>query len=304
MTIVIKTEELTKQFGDFTAVDALSMEIREGEICAFLGPNGAGKTTLIRMLCGILEPSSGSARIFDLDLMKESEIIKTKIAYMSQKFSLYEELTVRENLSFYAGLYGISGRERRTFIDHMIEMVALNEREGDLAGLLSMGLRQRLALGCAMIARPRLLFLDEPTSGVSPGSRKKFFSLIQNLANEGKTVIVSTHFMDEAERCNKVAFLSEGKLIAHDSPENLKENTLQGILVEIKLESFMDRLAEIEALPYVKECIVRGERLHILLQDAGRRAVLEEALGVEAHLVRPGLEEVFIALAREKRSET
>lgn len=304
MPIIIKTEELSKSFGDFIAVDALNMEIAEGEVCAFLGPNGAGKTTVIRMLCGLLEPSSGNARIFNYDLIKESEKIKRKIAYMSQKFSLYEDLTVIENLDFYAGLYSIRGTEKKQRMIQMLEMAELSARKHELVAVLSVGLRQRLALSCAMIARPKLLFLDEPTSGVSPGSRKNFFTLIQNLANEGSTVIVSTHFMDEAERCSKIVFLSNGKLIAYDTPENLKENSLDGYLVELKLDLAMERIDEIQSLAYVKECSIHGELLHVLIENSASLKYLEEYLGVKVNPIKAGLEDVFIALSKEKRGKT
>ena len=222
MDYIVETHNLTRVFGNFTAVDKLNIKIRPGEIYGFLGPNGAGKSTAIRMLCGILEPSSGSATVLGYDLLRETEKIKSRIGYMSQKFSLYDDLTVLENLNFYAGIYGLSRRERQVRVEEMVAMAGLTGREREPVANLSGGFKQRLALGCAIIARPALVFLDEPTSGVSPTSRRKFFNIIQELASLGTTVMVTTHFMDEAERCRKLLYFS-GKLIAVDTPDNLKE---------------------------------------------------------------------------------
>ena len=197
---VITTRDLTRTFGSFTAVNKVSIEVRQGEIYGFLGPNGSGNSPTIRMLRVILEPTSGSGTVLGYDLVRESEKIKRKIGYMSQKFSLYDDLTVYENLDFYAGLYSIPHRERKKRISEMIDMALLKGRESELAANLSGGWKQRLALGCAIISRPSILFLDEPTSGVSPTSRRAFFKIIQRLANENTTVMVTTHFMDEAER--------------------------------------------------------------------------------------------------------
>ena len=219
MNPAIETRELTRMFGDFVAVNKVSLTIEPGEVCGFLGPNGAGKSTLIRMLCGILTPSSGSGSVLGYDIVSQSDQIKQHIGYMSQKFSLYEDLTVRENLDFYGGVYGILRRKRSKRIREMLDLVGLEGSENRLVHGLSSGWRQRLALGCALISRPAVVFLDEPTSGVSPTSRRSFFDIIQRLANEGTTVIVTTHFMDEAERCNRLAFISQGHLIALDTPE-------------------------------------------------------------------------------------
>ncbi|RYD06856.1 hypothetical protein N752_01645 [Desulforamulus aquiferis] len=228
MDIAVATNELTRVFGSFIAVNKLSINIEAGEIYGFLGPNGSGKSTTIRMLCGILEPSSGSGKVLGYDLAKESEKIKTRIGYMSQKFSLYDDLTVYENLNFYSGLYDVPVRERKSRIAEMVEMAKLTGREKELVANLSVGWKQRLALGCAIISRPSILFLDEPTSGISPTSRKMFFNIIQELANGGTTIMVTTHFMDEAERCNTIAFISEGSLIAKDTPDNLKGKVIKG----------------------------------------------------------------------------
>lgn len=302
MTAIITTVDLTRRFGDFTAVDGLTLTIEEGEICGFLGPNGAGKSTAIRMLCGILEPSSGTASILGFDLVKEAEKIKNGIGYMSQKFSLYEDLTVLENLDFYAGLYSITGQARSERISEILGMAGLHGLEHRLVGNLSRGWKQRLALGCAIISRPRIVFLDEPTSGVSPGARRAFFDLIQQLASEGTTVIVTTHFMDEAERCNRIAFMLEGRLMALDSPDNLKAKALEGYLVELELPGAMEWMAEIEIQPYVRECSMHGPLLHVLLQEPSCMSALQALTGVEPRPITPSLEDVFVALARKTAS--
>lgn len=300
MEHAVSTRELTRVFGSFTAVDRLSINIKRGEIYGFLGPNGSGKSTTIRMLCGILEPTSGSGTVLGYDLVREAERIKRKIGYMSQKFSLYEDLTVYENLDFYAGLYGIPHRERKKRIAEMVDMALLTGRENDLAVHLSGGFRQRLAMGCAIISRPAILFLDEPTSGISPTSRRNFFKIIQRMANEGTTVIVTTHFMDEAERCHRIAFISEGRLMAEDTPDSLKDNVIQGCMAELELPGAMERMEEIARLPYVRECSVHGPVLHVLLESESRVEELSRHTGGRAKVIKPSLEDVFISLARKK----
>lgn len=301
--VVITTSELTRTFGSFTAVNKVSIEVRQGEIYGFLGPNGSGKSTTIRMLCGILEPTSGSGSVLGYDLAREAEKIKRKIGYMSQKFSLYDDLTVYENLDFYAGLYSIPHRERKKRIGEMIDMALLKGREDELAANLSGGWKQRLALGCAIISRPAILFLDEPTSGVSPTSRRAFFKIIQRLANENTTVMVTTHFMDEAERCYRIAFISEGTLIADDTPENLKNNVIKGALAEVVHPNALYIIDDIEKLPYVKECSNHGPVLHVLLESESALQALEQYTGVEAKIIKPSLEDVFVSLARQNRRQ-
>lgn len=301
MEYAVITRDLTKVFGDFTAVDHLSLAIKPGEICGFLGPNGAGKTTAVRMLCGILEPTSGEGTILGYDLFKETEKIKHNLGYMSQKFSLYDDLTVKENLLFYAGMYNIPNGEKKRRVAEMTAMAGLLGRENELVMNLSSGFRQRLALGCAIISRPSIVFLDEPTSGVSPNARRSFFNIIQNLANQGTTVIVTTHFMDEAERCNKIAFISGGRLMALDSPDNLKNAVLEGFLVQVRTPNAMEHLAAVESLPYVKECSIHGASLHVLLENESYTATLNKAINIEVEPITPSLEDVFIALARKQR---
>lgn len=300
---VITTRELTRVFGSFTAVNKISIEVRQGEIYGFLGPNGSGKSTTIRMLCGILEPTSGSGAVLGYDLAREAEKIKRKIGYMSQKFSLYDDLTVYENLDFYAGLYSIPHRERKKRIGEMIDMALLKGREDELVANLSGGWKQRLALGCAIISRPSILFLDEPTSGVSPTSRRAFFKIIQRLANENTTVMVTTHFMDEAERCYRIAFISEGTLIADDTPENLKNKVIKGTLAEVVHPNALYIIDDIEKLPYVKECSNHGPVLHVLLESESAIQALEQYTGVEAKIIRPSLEDVFVSLAKQNRKQ-
>ncbi len=301
MEFAVSTSELTRRFGSFTAVDRLSINIRPGEIYGFLGPNGSGKSTTIRMLCGILEPTSGSGKVLGYDLAREPERIKTKIGYMSQKFSLYEDLTVAENLEFYAGLYSIPRAERKNRIKEMIEMALLTGREKVPAGELGGGLKQRLALGCAIISRPAVLFLDEPTSGVSPTSRRAFFRIIQGLAAGGTTVMVTTHFMDEAERCHNIAFISEGRLIADDTPDNLKRNVIKGCMVEMELPDAINSSSRLKALPYVRECSIHGPAVHVLLDSGKHIRDLEAHTGIKAEVITPSLEDVFISLARANR---
>ncbi|MGI6226761.1 MAG: ABC transporter ATP-binding protein [Peptococcales bacterium] len=301
MDYVVETQDLTRKFGNFTAVDKLNIKIRPGEIYGFLGPNGAGKSTAIRMLCGILEPTGGSATILGYDLLKETEKIKSEIGYMSQKFSLYDDLTVLENLSFYAGIYSIPWRTRFERIEALLALAGLLGREKELVGHLSSGWKQRLALSCAIIARPRIVFLDEPTSGVSPTSRRMFFNIIQELANKGTTVMVTTHFMDEAERCHKIAFISKGKLIAVDTPDYLKRNTLEGFLVELAIPQAMEQIGIIQDLPYVKECTIHGPLLHVLLDEEKYLENLRDFTGVEPRAIIPSLEDVFIALTKRQR---
>jgi len=300
MEYAIKTDHLTRRFGDFTAVDGLNLAIVPGEICGFLGPNGAGKSTAIRMLCGILEPSEGSGSVLGYDLVRQSESIKKRIGYMSQKFSLYEDLTVLENIDFYAGIYNLSYRERPSRVAEMLELSGLRDRKNELVAGLSVGFRQRLALACALISRPRVLFLDEPTSGVSPTSRRAFFDIIHNLAQEGTTVIVSTHFMDEAERCHRIAFMSQGKLLALDRPDDLKAKVIQGILTELELPSPMSWLPRLEAQPWVKDASMHGSLLHVLLPDESALQPLMAMTGQEPRRIIPSLEDVFINLAKKE----
>ncbi len=247
----ITTTQLSRKFGQFTAVDAVDIKVPKGKIYGFLGPNGAGKTTLIKMLCGLLTPSGGEAKVLGYDLSDKSEEIKQRIGYMSQKYSLYDDLTARENLEFFAGIYGIpKGEARDNRVSEVIKMANLEGRENALAVTLSPGLKQRLALGSAILSKPELLFLDEPTSGVSPITRKDFFAVIDQLAAGGVTVILTTHFMDEAERCDVLMFMLDGRLIAEDTPFALKklplkdENGIKSLPNEVSLDDVFVYLAK------------------------------------------------------------
>ncbi len=302
MAYTVETFNLSRKFGDFTAVDKINLTISSGEVCGFLGPNGAGKSTAIRMLCGILKPSSGKAEVLGFDVEHESENIKPLIGYMSQKFSLYNDLKVRENLDFYAGIYSIPVRERKKRIEEMIVLAGIEGEEDALVASLSPGIKQRLALGCAIMARPALIFLDEPTSGVSPTARRQFFNIIQELAAEGATVIVSTHFMDEAERCDKIAFFHQGNLLALDSPDQLKKN-LDGYLVKLDVPDPFKQMEFLKSLPFVKECTFHGLSLHLLLNDSNGLAKLEEITGFKPTRLTPNLEDIFIYFLRQQDRE-
>jgi ABC-2 type transport system ATP-binding protein len=223
----VRAEALTRRFGDFVAVDNISFEIRSGEIWGFLGPNGAGKSTTIRMLCGVLEPSSGHAEVLGYDVARDPEAIKVRIGYMSQGSSLWNDMTVEEHMRFYAGLFGIYGSTQRSVVREWTERVALAQWRETLVGALPGGIRKRLALACTLLHRPRLLFLDEPTSGVDPVSRREFWDLIVGLADEGTTVMVTTHYLDEAEHCDRLALIYGARIVARGAPEELKENFMR-----------------------------------------------------------------------------
>ncbi|MEO7840521.1 MAG: heme ABC exporter ATP-binding protein CcmA, partial [Anaerolineales bacterium] len=222
---VIYVENLTRRFGEFVAVDHINFEVNAGEVVGYLGPNGSGKTTTIRMLLGLLEPSEGKATVLGFDAFKQSEQVRSRVGYMSQKFAIYDDLTVLENLTFYGGVYGINDKAR---IKRTLELVGLTGHDSTLTRTLSAGWRQRLALGIALVHEPKLLFLDEPTSGVDPTARRAFWDLIYQLAETGVTILVTTHYMDEAEYCERVGIMRAGKLLAMDTPSNLKKNIIPG----------------------------------------------------------------------------
>jgi ABC-2 type transport system ATP-binding protein len=299
----VETENLTRRFGDFIAVDQLTLRVDHGEVFGFLGPNGSGKTTTIRMLCGLLTPTSGVGRVLGLDIGRESEAIKARIGYMSQKFSLYSDLTVHENLQFYADVYGISRAERATRIAELIGMAGLTGRERELTSNLSGGWKQRLALACAIIHRPRMLFLDEPTGGVDPEARRAFWELIYALAQDGVTVFVTTHYMDEAEHCNRIALMYGGRLVALDTPNGLKLGAIDGQVLEIEGMPQDDARAVVAALSGVREVAPHGARLHAIVDDAALRGpqALDalRASGIDdarVERIDPSLEDVFVAL--------
>jgi ABC-2 type transport system ATP-binding protein len=302
-TPIIEVHGLTRRFGDHVAVDDVSFAVYEGEVFAFLGPNGSGKSTTIRMLCGILTPSAGEGRVLGFDVAREGEQIKRSIGYMSQRFALYEDLSVRENLEFYAGVYEVPARERRQRIEELIELAGLTGREQQLSGQLSGGWKQRLALGCAIAHRPRLLFLDEPTAGVDPVSRRKFWMMIHGLANEGVTIFVTTHYLDEAEHANRIAMIHNGVLRALASPADLKRTALQGTLLNVVCDGPFEAVQLLEAQPGIRDVALHGTDVHVLLDPAVlapddiSRQLQDAGIAVRSiQQVEPTLEDVFISL--------
>ena len=329
MADAIITEDLTRAFGDRVAVDRLTLRIARGEVFGLLGPNGSGKTTLIRMLCGLLAPTSGRASVGGFDIAREPEEIKRHIGYVSQRFSLYPDLTVRENLDFFAKVYRVGTARAAARTAELLELCGLQGRERQQAGSLSGGLKQRLALACALIHDPEILFLDEPTAGVDPVARRLLWDLLFRLAQQGTTLFVTTHYMDEAERCTKAAYIYYGKLLVSGDPNSMKRDEIAQThrRVEIVCEPLMPALAALRDAPYVDDVSIFGQALHIRLRDvppepaasgqfesfaaAARRAavrhVLRESLlasgiAVEENQVRsvfPTLEDIFVSLTRQ-----
>jgi len=295
----VETDKLSRAFHNVIAVDQISMSIKQGSIYGFLGPNGSGKSTTIRMLCGILEPTSGSGEVLGLDIARHSEEIKSKIGYMSQKFGLYEDLTIIENLNFYAGLYNLSGSKKRQRIEEMLEMAGLAARQKQLAGSLSGGWKQRLALGCSIIHNPAMVFLDEPTGGVDPVSRRMFWEIIYQLTANGTTFMVSTHFMDEAEHCDDLGFIYEGKMIATGTPAQLK-STIPGTMLAIETETPLKLLEQLRDMhmPF-NDAYVCGASLRLLV-DNGQESKFE---GLSASAIHPTLEDVFVHYAKLNSKE-
>jgi len=299
----VVVENLVKRFGDFTAVDDISLETKRGEIFGFLGPNGAGKSTTIRMLCGLLQPTSGRAQVAGYDVAHEPEQVRQNIGYMSQKFSLYNDLRVVENLRFFAGLYDVPKDVLDERIDWALEMSALRGREDALTGTLPGGWKQRLALGCAVLHKPPVLFLDEPTSGVDPVSRRKFWDLIYQMAAEGVTVFVTTHYMEEAEYCNRLALIYRGKIVALGTPTELKQRSMKGELLLVEAEPLGPALEALQTAPGVVDAAVFGNALHLVVPEAAPAIpALREFLSSRGFQVgrvepiRPSLEDVFVAL--------
>ncbi|MDA8127934.1 MAG: ABC transporter ATP-binding protein [Betaproteobacteria bacterium] len=298
----VEVRDLTRTFGDFVAVDRISLEVEKGEVFGFLGPNGAGKSTTIRMLCGLLLPTSGSGRVAGFDVMTESESIKRNIGYMSQKFSLYDDLRVEENIDFFAGVYNVPRAKRRARKDWVLEMAGLADKRGDLTGSLAGGWKQRLALGCAVLHEPPILFLDEPTSGVDPLSRRQFWDLIAQMSRDGTTVFVTTHYMEEAEYCDELALIYRGRMIARGKPADLKTRIPEDIL-EIRVERPFEALERLERSDVVQEVALFGDALHAVVGSAAedaervREFLAGEGMAVEAVTpVTPSMEDVFVSL--------
>ncbi len=298
---VIVVDHLTRRFGDFVAVNEVSFEVQPGEIIGYLGPNGSGKTTTFRMLLGLLTPSLGSASVLGFDVHRQAEQVRSRVGYMSQKFAIYDDLTVWENLQFYGGIYGITDKSR---IEESARLVGLADQRSILTRELSVGWRQRLALGIALVHNPRLLFLDEPTSGVDPSARRTFWDLIYGLAAEGVTILVTTHYMDEAEYCHRVAMMKDGNLLALDTPIALKERFVPGKVWELYTSPLLEGLAALEQTPSVLRAGLSGDHLRVIaepgLGEETLRAVLDQA-GARVESIQSGeptLEDVFINLAK------
>ncbi len=299
----ITVKNLTRKFGDFTAVDNVSFDVKRGEIFGFLGANGAGKTTVIKMLCGLLTSTSGNATVAGYDINTQPESIKRTIGYMSQKFSLYEDLTVSENLNFFGGVYGLNERDLNDRIAWAVEMAGLTDKKGALTGSLPVGWKQRLALGCALLHRPQVVFLDEPTGGVDPVSRRRFWDLIFTLAEEGVTVFVTTHYLDEAEYCNTIMLIHAGKIVAGGSPRQLKTEHIRYPMLEVNCTGIIESLNILQQQDWVIESSVFGTLLHVSVEneEAGSRKIKEvlSEHNITVHGIErivPSLEDVFIHL--------
>ena len=302
----VEVENLVKRFGSFIAVDRISFSTRTGEVFGLLGPNGSGKSTTIRILCGLLHPTSGRASVAGYDVVASPEQIRRNIGYMSQKFSLYADLTVLENLRFFAGMYGVSSDLLKERIGWALEMAGLRGRESSLTGTLSGGWKQRLALGCAVLHRPPILFLDEPTSGVDPLSRRLFWELIQRMSDEGVTVFVTTHYMDEAVYGNRLALMDRGKLIALGTPTELRRDSIEGALLLLECDRIGDALERVRRIEGVHDAAVFGNALHLVVSNLGVGAAIRAALEADGIVVervesiRPSLEDAFVALTARR----
>jgi len=301
----VVVENLTKRFGSFTAVDRISFQAHRGEIFGFLGPNGAGKSTTIRILCGLLRPTSGRALVAGTDVAASPEAVRQQIGYMSQRFSLYNDLRVVENLRFFAGLYSVPARDVPERLAWALQMAGLKGREQSPTRALPVGWKQRLALGCAVLHRPPILFLDEPTSGVDPVSRRHFWELINGMVTEGTTVFVTTHYMDEAEYCNRLVLIERGRLVAMGTPTEVKGRYMKGQLLLVECEPLGPGLEALREVPGVLDAAVFGSSLHAVVYDAQAalpriREVLE-ARGIRVgrlEQIPPSLEDVFVSLTR------
>ncbi|HEX9092626.1 MAG TPA: ABC transporter ATP-binding protein [Coriobacteriia bacterium] len=303
----IEVRGLTKRFGDFTAVDAITFDVPRGEIFGFLGPNGSGKTTTIRMLCGTIGPTAGGASVLGHDVVADPESVRRSIGYMSQKFALFEDMTVDENLRFYAGVYGIQGERYQTRRRYVLEMADLVGREKELTANLSVGWKQRLALGCATIHEPELLFLDEPTSGVDPSARRQFWELLYDLAESGVTLFVTTHYMDEATHCHRLAFIYDGRLVAIGSPQQIRAEHMEDEILELEVDDVEGALGALEASPLVHEAYLSGALLHLTAPGGGDPCSVSDSLReagfavARCEPVEPTVEDVFVHIVTQQR---
>jgi len=308
--IAVKVNNLEKKFGDFTAVNHINFEVKQGEIFGFLGPNGAGKSTTIRMLCGIYTPTSGNGTVAGFDIIKEQYKIKEHIGYMSQKFSLYDDLTVEENIDFYSRIYNVPKNEMEKRREETIKLAELKDFRKALTGTLSGGWKQRLALGCAIIHHPSIIFLDEPTSGVDPITRSNFWSIIKQMAQQGKTIFVTTHYMDEAENCNRMVMIYHGTMIAMGSPEEMKTKIMKNDILEIIMPEAEKWLDELLKLGSVKETALFGVHIHAVAHDAEKAGAdirnLFKEKGVtdySVNKIKASLEDVFVSLIENYDAE-
>ncbi len=299
----VEVRDLVKRFGDFVAVDHINFEVGRGEIFGFLGPNGAGKSTTIRILCGLLAPTSGEATVGGFDVLGQSEQIKQNIGYMSQKFSLYDDLTVKENIEFFSGVYGVPRERREERLQYVLRMAGLEEKHTWMTRLLAGGWKQRLALGCAILHEPPILFLDEPTSGVDPIARRSFWDLIYQLSEAGHTIFVSTHYMDEAEYCHRLALMYRGRIIALGTPDELKDGLKSHTLMQLDSSDVLESMKALEGQPLIREVAVFGGGLHVSVTDAGqaesfiRQALSDRGVRVERlEVITPSMEDVFVEL--------
>jgi ABC-2 type transport system ATP-binding protein len=307
MDYTVVANKLVKKFGDFTAVNQVCFKVHKGEIFGFLGPNGAGKTTTIKMLCGLLQPTSGSGKIAGYDILKEQKKIKQIIGYMSQKFSLYPDLTVHENLKFFGGVYGIGRETMEKSIAKISEMIHLEDIWDYITGDLSLGWKQRLALGSAILHEPKILFLDEPTSGVAPDARRRFWRLINHLAGEGVTVFVTTHYMDEAEYCDRLALINRGEIIAIGSPSEMKDMLKDRIILELITDKLIESLHILEKEKSIEEAAPFGNTIHITVSNEKQGKELTTDL-MKKHKIKiislrkidPSLEDIFVKLIKEQ----
>ena len=304
----VEATNLTKRFGRFIAVDNINFVIPRGEIFGLLGPNGAGKTTAIRMLCGLLPPDGGSATVLGFDVTRRPDEVKKRIGYMSQKFSLYNDLTAFENINFYAAIYGVPQKGRAARVEELIEMSGLKGLERELTRTLSGAWRQRLALACAIVHNPPMLFLDEATAGVDPLSRREFWDLIYTLAGEGVSVLATTHYMDEADYCNVIGMMYQGELISLASPDEIKDE-FPGVLVQVDCDRPGDASEMLQHLAEVQSVSVHGAQIHVTFRDGEKAKKIEKTLAQagfdvrSAEIVQPSVEDAFIAMVAQRRSQ-
>ena len=305
----VVVESLVKRFGDFIAVDRINLEVRKGEVFGFLGPNGAGKSTTIRMLCGLLKPTSGHASVAGFDVSREPELVRQNIGYMSQKFSLYNDLKVIENIRLFAGLYSVPSNQLKERIEWALSMANLKGRENLITGTLPGGWKQRLALGCAVLHRPPVIFLDEPTSGVDPITRRQFWDSIQQMAETGVTVFVTTHYMEEAEYCNRLALIFRGKIVALGTPSELKRDSMKGKILLVECDPLGAAVEALQSAPDVMDAAVFGNALHLVVKDAAvvlpqlKSYLTDHNISVtRMEEIRPSLEDVFVSLTTSREA--